>query len=117
MKGAVMLNGVEAGHFAYIGDSILGNNVNLGAGTKLANLKMIEGTVKVKFRNDKIDTSLRKFGAIIGDNGELGCNSVTSPGTIIGKNCVVYPCANVIGVFEEDSIIKFKPAIEVIKKR
>ncbi len=117
VKGAVMLNGSQAGHFAYIGDSILGNNVNLGAGTKLANLKMIEGSVKVRFHGDKIDTGLRKFGAIIGDHCELGCNSVTSPGTIFGKNCIVYPCATVSGVFDENSIIKFKPNIEVSERR
>lgn len=117
VKGAVMLNGAQAGHFAYIGDSILGNHVNLGAGTKLANLKMIKGNVIVRHNGKEIDTGLRKFGAIIGDYGELGCNSVTSPGTILGKNCIVYPCASIHGIFEENSIIKFRPAIEVTKRR
>jgi NDP-sugar pyrophosphorylase family protein len=117
VKGAVMLDGAQAGHFAYIGDSILGNHVNLGAGTKLANLKIIKGNVIVRRAGKEIDTGLRKFGAIIGDHGELGCNSVTSPGTILGRNCMVYPCASIHGIFEENSIIKFRPAIEVTKRR
>ena len=117
IKGSVMLDGAKAGHFAYIGDSIIGRNVNLGAGTKLANLKVFESTVKVKFQDNVIDTGLRKFGAIIGDGCEIGCNSVTSPGTILGKNCAVYPCLNIGGYFKENSIIKFKPTIEVVKRK
>ncbi len=69
MKASVMLNDAKAGHFAYIGDSILGNATNLGAGTKLANLKISAGTVRVKVGNELIDTGLRKFGAVLGDQG------------------------------------------------
>jgi UDP-N-acetylglucosamine diphosphorylase / glucose-1-phosphate thymidylyltransferase / UDP-N-acetylgalactosamine diphosphorylase / glucosamine-1-phosphate N-acetyltransferase / galactosamine-1-phosphate N-acetyltransferase len=116
VKCAVMLDGAQAGHFAYIGDSILGNHVNLGAGAKLANLKMIKGNVIVRHKGKEIDTGLRKFGAIIGDHCELGCNSVTSPGTILSKNCIVYPCASIHGIFDENSIIKFRPTIEISKR-
>lgn len=113
MKGAVMLDHAEAGHFAYIGDTIVGNRVNFGAGTKCANLKMLPGTVVVKTPEGKIDTGLRKFGAILGDDVELGCNSVTSPGTILGKRCVIYPCTNVGGIIAADTIVKNRQALEL----
>jgi len=95
IKGSIMLDGAKAGHFAYIGDSILGKEVNLGAGTKLANLKMIPGTVIVKIDGKRCDTGRRKLGAILGDRTETGCNSVTSPGTLIGPRSVVYPAVAV----------------------
>jgi len=91
IKGSIMLDGAKAGHFAYIGDSILGNEVNLGAGTKLANLKMIPGSVSVRSGKEMVDTGRRKFGAILGDRTETGCNSVTSPGTLMGPRSIVYP--------------------------
>lgn len=98
IKGSIMLNGSKAGHFAYIGDSILGKDVNLGAGTKLANLRMIPGTIMIVDNNRKIHkTGRRKLGAIIGDRSETGCNSVTSPGTLIGPRSVVYPGITVAG--------------------
>jgi bifunctional N-acetylglucosamine-1-phosphate-uridyltransferase/glucosamine-1-phosphate-acetyltransferase GlmU-like protein len=86
-----MLDGAKAGHFAYIGDSILGKGVNLGAGTKLANLKMVSGTVTVPLGKERCDTGRRKLGAVLGDRTETGCNSVTSPGTLIGAGSTVYP--------------------------
>jgi bifunctional N-acetylglucosamine-1-phosphate-uridyltransferase/glucosamine-1-phosphate-acetyltransferase GlmU-like protein len=91
MKNSVMIEGSKAGHFAYIGDSILGNRVNLGAGTKLANLKIVESTIVLKIEKQKYETGLRKFGAIIGDNSETGCNTVTVPGTILGADSMVFP--------------------------
>ncbi|MCD6288474.1 MAG: glucose-1-phosphate thymidylyltransferase [Candidatus Hydrogenedentes bacterium] len=91
MKNSIMLDGAQAGHFAYIGDSILGQNVNLGAGTKLANLKIIAGTVKVRAGDERYDTGRRKLGAVLGDGTQTGCNSVTSPGTLLGPNSIVYP--------------------------
>jgi len=97
VKTSIMLNNAKAGHFAYIGDSILGNGVNLGAGTKLANLKIIDVEMKLKAEGEVYKTGLRKLGAILGDNVETGCNSVTSPGTLLGKKSLVYPCVNVPG--------------------
>src|SRR5205809_305059 len=83
---------------AYLRDSILGNRVNLGAGTKLANLKVIEGTVDVVSPQGRsVSTGLRKLGAILGDDVEIGCNAVSSPGTVIGRKTLVYPCASVRG--------------------
>lgn len=98
IKGSIMLDGAKAGHFAYIGDSILGKDVNLGAGTKLANLKMIPGTIMVMDSNRKYHkTGRRKLGAILGDRTETGCNSVTSPGTLIEPGSAVYPGITVAG--------------------
>lgn len=97
VKNAIMLDDAKAGHFAYIGDSILGKNVNLGAGTKLANLKIIDVEMKISIEGKEYKTGLRKFGAILGDDAETGCNSVTSPGTMLGKRSLVYPCINVAG--------------------
>jgi bifunctional N-acetylglucosamine-1-phosphate-uridyltransferase/glucosamine-1-phosphate-acetyltransferase GlmU-like protein len=99
VKTSIMLDGAKAGHFAYIGDSILGNDVNLGAGTKLANLKIVDVEMKLKIEGQMYKTGLKKLGAILGDNVETGCNSVTSPGTLLGKASLVYPCVNVPGGF------------------
>lgn len=120
IKGSVMLNNAKAGHFAYIGDSILGNNVNLGAGTKLANLKIIGSEVNLLIKDKKYKTGLRKFGAILGDDVETGCNVVTSPGTLLGKTSLVYPNTTVMGgYYPDDSIIsKIKKRLKPkIKKR
>ena len=97
MKGSIMLDGAKAPHFAYVGDSILGKGVNLGAGTKLANLKMIGGSITVTVDKKRYDTGRRKLGAILGDHTETGCNSVTSPGTLMGPSSVVYPAVTVPG--------------------
>jgi bifunctional N-acetylglucosamine-1-phosphate-uridyltransferase/glucosamine-1-phosphate-acetyltransferase GlmU-like protein len=90
MKGAILLDGAKAAHFAYVGDSILGKDVNLGAGTKLANLKMIPGSIIVAVDKKRYDTGRRKLGAILGDRTETGCNSVASPGTLMGPGSIVY---------------------------
>ena len=90
IKSSIMLDGAKAGHFAYIGDSILGKDVNLGAGTKLANLKMIPGSVIITADRKRYKTGRRKLGAILGDRTETGCNSVTAPGTLIGPDSIVY---------------------------
>lgn len=91
IKHSIFLNDAKAGHFAYLGDSILGTNANLGAGTKFANLRFIPGNVTIMLDGKRIDTGMRKFGAILGDNSQTGCNSVTSPGTIFGKSCMLLP--------------------------
>jgi carbonic anhydrase/acetyltransferase-like protein (isoleucine patch superfamily) len=105
MKNSIMLDGAKAGHFAYVGDSILGNAANLGAGTKLANLKMIAGTIVIRFENQRYDTKRRKLGAILGDNTETGCNSVMSPGTLMGPSSIVYPGIAVPGGYYRGKVI------------
>jgi len=117
MKNSVMLDGAKAGHFAYIGDSVLGRDVNLGAGTKLANLKINNTQVTVRHDGQAHRTGLRKFGAILGDGAELGCNSVSSPGTVIGPQSLVYPNASVAGVVPARSIVKLKQQQEIHPRR
>lgn len=107
LKSSVLLGGSKAGHFAYIGDSILGQ-VNLGAGTKLANLKMIESPVVLKIEKQVYQTGLRKFGAVLGDGVETGCNSVTSPGTLLGKNVLLYPNGTARGYHAPNTVIKVR---------
>ncbi|GKT07513.1 hypothetical protein [Desulforhabdus sp. TSK] len=109
MKSSIMLNGAKAGHFAYIGDSILGEDCNLGAGTKLANLRIREGSVRLKIADRTMDTGLRKFGAILGDRVEIGCNAVTNPGALLGKGCVVLPLTSVpAGYYGPKTLLRHK---------
>jgi len=107
VRHSIFLDGAKAGHFAYIGDSILGNGVNLGAGTKLANLKFGPGSVKIKADDGKIfDTGRRKIGAILGDKVQTGCNSVTNPGVFLGQASLVCPNSTVKpGLYKARTII------------
>ncbi|MCI5143738.1 MAG: hypothetical protein D3909_18845 [Candidatus Electrothrix sp. ATG1] len=91
VKHSIFLNDAKAGHFAYLGDSILGNDANLGAGTKFANLRFLPGNVQIRTDNGVLDTGLRKLGAILGDRVQTGCNSVTNPGTLIGPEGILMP--------------------------
>jgi len=106
VKNAVFLKGAQAPHFAYVGDSVLGSKCNLGAGTKLANLRVVPGNVAVKVDGERVDTGLRKLGALIGNGCKLGCNVVLNPGTILEADCVVYSCLSVRGHHERESVIR-----------
>jgi len=118
VKNSILLSGAKAPHFNYVGDSILGHKVNLGAGTKISNLKIInESTVKVSIDGKVYDTGLRKLGAIIGDDSETGCNSVLNPGSIIGKEVLIYPNVAVRGYIPDRSIVKFKPVLEIVDRK
>lgn len=107
IKSSVMMGGSKAGHFAYIGDSLLGE-VNLGAGTKLANLKVIDSPVVLNIQGRAYETGLRKFGAILADGVETGCNCVTTPGTLMGKNALLYPNGTARGYYAPGTIVKIK---------
>lgn len=107
VKHSIFMNGAKAGHFAYLGDSILGNQVNLGAGTKLANLRFIKGEIIINSSDGPIKTGLRKLGAILGDGVQTGCNTVTNPGTLLGKKSMVLPNTTVpAGYHAENSLIR-----------
>lgn len=106
VKHSVFFEGAKAGHFNYIGDSILGSQVNLGAGTKLANLKITNGNIILKTEDGPIDTGLRKLGAILGDSCETGCNSVLNPGTLMAQRSLVFPNATAKGLYLNRSVIK-----------
>ena len=116
IKNSILMNHTEAGHFNYIGDTVLGSYVNLGAGTKMANLKFRTAEQKKKeafpelamhFEGRRVKTGVSKFGAIMGDFCETGCNAVTSPALMLGPNCIVYPNVTVPGgYYEAGSIIR-----------
>ena len=106
LKGCVLLNHVEAGHFAYVGDSVLGNHTMLGAGTKLANFKVDGSEVIVRDGDAAHRTGLVKFGAIVGDGCKFGCNSMSNPGTILEKNCIVMPASCVKGCVRAGATIE-----------
>ena len=91
VKHSILLDDAKAGHFAYLGDSILGTAANLGAGTKFANLRFVSGNIQIKIPEGSVDTGLRKFGAILGDRTQTGCNSVTNPGTLLGPDSILMP--------------------------
>ena len=106
VKNSIILDNVQIPHYNYIGDSILGYHSHLGAGAITSNVKSDKSLVSVRTENGTIETGLRKFGAMIGDFTEIGCNSVLCPGTVIGKNTNIYPLSSVRGVVPEDSIYK-----------
>jgi NDP-sugar pyrophosphorylase family protein len=107
VKHSLLLPGAKAPHFNYVGDSILGKDVNLGAGCKLSNLRNDGRSVLVRGLDEGVvDSGLRKFGAILGDGVAIGCNVVTNPGVIIGTNSNIWPNLNVSGVFGANSTIE-----------
>jgi len=117
LKNALLFNDCQVPHFNYVGDSLLGHHAHLGAGVVLSNFKSLPGNVTVQHGDDKIDTGLRKFGALIGDHTEIGCNSVLNPGSIVGRGSVIYPNINWRGVLAAEHIVKNAAPREVIAKR
>ncbi|MGH7162823.1 MAG: glucose-1-phosphate thymidylyltransferase [Planctomycetota bacterium] len=114
LKNSVLLDGAAAPHYNYCGDSILGGKANLGAGTKLSNFKIsAEKSIHLVVDGTPVDTGLSKFGAILGDNAQTGCNSVLNPGTVIGRNSLVYACAAVRGYVPPDTIVKLRQELEL----
>lgn len=108
VKHSIFLNKAQAAHFAYVGDSILGGHCNLGAGCKCANLKLDGREVGVFHNGQRHGTGLRKFGAIIGDGAQLGCNSVTNPGTLMGQKAFCLPCTSVSGFLPSGKCVRAK---------
>ena len=104
IKHSVLLPGSKAPHFNYVGDSILGGGVNLGAGVKLSNLRNDGGEVHLTMGASKIASGLRKFGAILGEGCQLGCNAVTNPGTVLGTGSIVWPNATITGIHDDSSV-------------
>lgn len=111
IKNTIFLNDAHAAHFAYLGDSILGNHVNLGAGTVCANLRFDNQSVSFLVGGQKIDTGLRKFGAIFGDGSQTGCHTVTNPGTMIGKKSWCYPCTHFGGFVPSGQIVRLETKV------
>ena len=116
-KHCLLMNDVKAPHFNYIGDSILGFKAHLGAGVIISNVKIPPTEIKVVTMEKIYQTGLKKFGALIGDEAEIGCNSVLNPGTILGKGCLVYPGVMFRGVAAANSIVKLRQEHDIIIKR
>ncbi len=106
LKNVILFDGVQVPHYNYVGDSILGYKSHMGAGAITSNVKSDKSLVTVKNGNEKIETGLKKFGAILGDCVEVGCNSVLNPGTVIGKKSNIYPLSCVRGFVPPESIYK-----------
>ena len=111
LKNVIIFDNVQVPHYNYVGDSILGYKSHMGAGSITSNVKSDKTLVVVKDSDEQIATGLKKFGAILGDHVEVGCNSVLNPGTVIGRNTNIYPVSRVRGVVPADSIYKDKDNI------
>ena len=114
LKNVILFNNVQVPHYNYVGDSILGYKSHMGAGSITSNVKSDKKLVVVKNGEEKIETGLKKFGAMLGDEVEVGCGSVLNPGTVIGKNTNIYPLSSVRGVIAPNSI--YKNQNEVVEK-
>ena len=106
VKASILFNQCEVTDSNYVGDSILGYKAHLGAGVKISNVKIMPGKISVRFNGEDIDTGLEKFGAIVGDYAQIGCNAVLNPGSIIGRNCVIYAGMSWRGSLPSNSIAK-----------
>lgn len=115
LKNAVLFNKVQVPHYNYVGDAVLGYKSHMGAGSICSNVKSDKKLVVVKDGDEKIETGLKKFGAMLGDHVEVGCGSVLNPGTVIGRNSNIYPLSPVRGCVPADSI--YKNAKEIVKKK
>lgn len=115
LKNVILFNKVQVPHYNYVGDSILGFKSHMGAGSITSNVKSDKTLVTIKNGTSKIETGLKKMGAILGDNVEVGCNSVLNPGTVIGRSSNVYPLSMVRGFVPANSIYKNKN--EVVEKK
>ena len=113
LKNVILFNMVQVPHYNYVGDSILGYKSHMGAGSITSNVKSDKKLVVVK-GDEKYETGLKKFGAMLGDHVEVGCGSILNPGTVIGRNCNIYPLSSVRGVVKENSI--YKKAGDVVEK-
>ncbi len=114
IKNSVILDNVQLPHYNYVGDSVIGNYAHLGAGAIISNLKSTKTQVVI---GGQIETGLRKVGAFLGDYVEVGCNSVLNPGTIVGKNSIIYPVSCIRGIIESDCIVSTKLTITKKEKK
>lgn len=116
-KNCLVFNEAQVPHYNYVGDSILGHKAHLGAGVILSNVRLDRAPVVIHTSDGAVSTGLRKFGAIVGDHAEVGCNAVLSPGSVIGRSCIVYPGTQWRGVLPEKSIAKLRQDIQIVPRR
>lgn len=117
LKNAFLFDEVQVPHFNYVGDSILGFRAHLGAGVILSNVRLDRQKIMIKTAEGKIATGLKKFGAILGDRAEIGCNAVLSPGSLIGRDSIIYPTVSWHGILPERSIAKTRETLEISPRR
>ncbi len=115
-KNCLLFDGAEVPHFNYVGDSILGHKAHLGAGVILSNVRLDRQDVRVSDGHALLETGLRKFGAIIGDHTEIGCNTVLSPGSVIGMECILYPGTQWRGVLPSRHIVKLRQDQHIVER-
>jgi len=116
-KNCIVCDEAQVPHFNYVGDSILGFRAHLGAGVILSNVKLDHREISVAIDDGIVPTGLTKFGAIVGDRTEIGCNAVVNPGTVIGRDCIIYPSVNVRGVIPRAHIVKVRQELQMISRR
>ncbi len=116
-KNCLVFDKAEVAHFNYVGDSILGYKAHLGAGVILSNVRLDRREVTVSLPDSAMPTGLRKFGAIVGDHAEIGCNSVISPGSIIGREALIYPGVSWRGILPEKRIARLRQQVDIIPRR
>ena len=116
-KNSIIFDDAQVPHFNYVGDSILGHKAHLGAGVILSNVKLDHTEISVAGKDGNIGTGLTKFGAIVGDRTEIGCNAVINPGSVLGRDCLVYPNLNFRGVLPEGYVAKLRQEIQILERR
>lgn len=117
LKNSFLFNDCQVPHFNYVGDSVVGHKAHLGAGVKISNVKLDRTNVAVEIKGKAFDTGLRKFGALLGDSVEIGCNAVLNPGSVIGRGAIIYPNVNWRGVLAANAIAKNKAAVEIAVRK
>lgn len=117
VKNSIIHDEAEIPHFSYVGDSVIGWMGHLGAGVKISNLKVNRESVIVHLKNEDLDTGMRKFGCLLGDRAEIGCNTVINPGTLIGKNTLASSNLSLHGYYPPNRFIKLRQEREVVNRR
>ena len=117
LKNSIVFDEAQIPHFNYVGDSIVGHRAHLGAGVILSNVKLDRGEVTILTDAGLVPTGLKKFGAIVGDRAEIGCNAVINPGSIIGRDAIIYPGTMWRGVVPEGCIVKTKQTHQILQRR
>ena len=116
-KNSIIFDEAQVPHFNYVGDSILGFKAHLGAGVVLSNVKLDRSEIAVATDQGNVATGLTKFGAIVGDRTEIGCNAVINPGSILGRDCLIYPNVNFRGVLPDGSVVKLRQELQILERR